>query len=276
MQSLTFVHLIPPFINTRTVVGNFVKTLIYISAFGLLSCNSQTQQSDKSQLIDTCVKAEPVAKIDNSKYFTTQDTILIATEIGDTLQYLKAEFNSIVDKHPEFFQTYPENPDQAYFSSNDKEEFGSEVGQDSYYELYAYFLKQRNGYGKYNQQRKKLIEIYSNINSLFGHFEYGGTYFGHQSRRILGYAEYSLYLLPKEKEDIEKTYDITKQKELYIRSLRQIIDDESKVDFNTTGNDKIERIKELHKLVDNLGKLITDNFYLKRAQEFHYGHYEYY
>ena len=262
--------------QSPVVSGNFMKTLLYISIFGFFSCNNQTQQSDKKQPIDTTAKTEKTNKIDNSKYYTDQDTITIATEIGDTLKYAKAAFNSIVDKHPEFFQSYPENPDQTYYNDNDKEEFGSEVGQDNYYELYAYFLKQKNGIEKYALQRKKLIDIYSNINSLFGHFQYGGTYFGHQSRRILGYAEYSIYLFPKKKEDIEKTYDITKQKELYIKSLRQLVSDESKIDFNTIGQEKIERTMELNKIVDDIDKAITDNYYLRRTQDFHYGHYEYY
>jgi len=256
--------------------GNFMKTLLFISAFGLLGCNNQIKRLDPKQSIDTVAQFKKSNKSENSKYYTTQDTVTIITEIGDTLQYTKADFNSIVDKHPEFFQSYPQNPDQAYYNSNSKEEFGSEVGQDAYYELYAYFLMQKNGVEKYAYQRKKLIDIYSNINSLFEHFQYGGTYFGHQSSRILGYAEYSIYLLPKKKEDIKKTYDITKQKAFYIKSLRQLIDDESKIDFNTLGNDKIERTKELNKLVDNLNSLITDNFYLRRAQEFQYKHYEYY
>ena len=143
--------------------------------------------------------------------------------------------------------------------------------------MYAYFLKQRNGVKEFVKQRQKLIDIYSNINSLFAYFEYGGTYFGHKSRRILGYAEYSIYLLPKTKDNITKTYDITKQKEFYIKSLRQLIIDESKIDFNTLGQEKkIERTKILNSIVDELEKLITDNFFLRRAQEFHYGHYEYY
>jgi len=120
-----------------------------------------------------------------------------------------------VDIHSKFFEDYPDNPDQAYFNANDQEEFGSEVGQDDYYALYAYFLKQRNGVNEFVKQRQRLIDIYSNINSLFAYFEYGGTYFGHQSRRILGYAEYSIYLLPKTKDNISKTHDITKQKEFY-------------------------------------------------------------
>jgi len=91
----------------------------------------------------------------------------------------------------------------------------------------------------------------------------------------LGYAEYSIYLISEIK--IEKTYDITKQKELYIKSLRQLIEDESKIDFETLDKDKkSERKKELNKIVNELDSFITDIFYLRRAQEFQYEYYEYY
>jgi hypothetical protein len=239
----------------------------------LLSCNNQSKQVKKKTNADTKGKASEVY---NSKFYTKQDTILITTEIGETLKYSKTDFYNIVNKHTEFFEDYPADPDQAYFNDNDKEEFGSEVGQDNYYVLYAYFLKQKNGVEEFAQQRQKLIDIFSNINSLFGNFEYGGTYFGHQSSRILGYAEYSIYLLPKTKDEISKSYNIKNQKELYIKSLRQLIEAESKIDFNTLGQEKIERNKKINKIVDQLDKLITNNFYLRRTQEFHYQHYEYY
>lgn len=260
--------------KARTV-KTIVKHKIYILTItiGLISCNNQHKQVESIAINNT---DKLISKVDNSKYYTQQDSVLISTEIGDTLKYSKSDFNSIVEKHTEFFKNYPENPDLTYFNGNDKEEFASEVGQDNYYVLYAYFLKQRNGVKEFSQQRRKLIEIYSNINSLFEYFEYGGTYFGHQRSRILGYAEYSIYLLPKTKEDITKTYDITNQKKLYISSLRQLIEDESKIDFETLGKKKIERIKKLNAIVDELSKLITDNFYLRRAQEFQYLHYEYY
>lgn len=249
------------------------KRYLLLLIIGISSCTNPSKQADKTIVPET---KKVLASTDYSKYYTQEDTLSIVTELGDTLKYAKADFNSIVDKHAEFFDKYPINPDQAYFNDNDKEEFGSEVGQDNYYVLYAYFLKQRNGVEEFAQQRQKLIVIYSNINSLFGHFEYGGTYFGHQYSRILGYAEYSIYLLPKTEARISKTYDITKQKKLYIQSLRQLIKDENEIDFNTMGKDARERMKELHKIVDELDDLITDNFYLRRAQEFHYGHYEYY
>jgi hypothetical protein len=252
-----------------------MKSLLYIFSLTIVSCNNQARESDKITITDT-QQVSTSQKTDNSKYFTKQDTLIITTEIGETLKYSKDDFNKIVDNHSEFFGDYPQEPDQAYYCYGGNTEFGSEVGQDTYYALYAYFLKQKNGTDKYIQQRKKLIAIYTNINSLFGHFQYGGTYFGHQHMRILGYAEYSIYLLPKEKKDIEKNYDIAKQKELYLQSIRQLIEDESKIDFTTLGKEKTERNKELNLIVDQLDRLITDNFYLRRAQEFHYRHYEYY
>lgn len=265
-----------------------MRNLLYISVFGLLSCKNQAHQADKSQLIETVVKVqapkidtvtkiETTGKTDKSKYYTTKDTLIIENEIGETLKYGKEEFNEIIDNHPELISDYIQNPDLVYPCSGEKEGFNSEAGQDGYFMLYAYFLKNKNGDKKYSERRKKLINIYQNINSLFVHFEYGGTYFGHQQARILGYAEYSVYLFKQnETYALSKTYDITKQKELYIKSLRQLINDESSIDFNTTGQEKIERTKKLNKIVDDIDLAITDNFYLRRTQDFHYGHYEYY
>ena len=240
---------------------------------GLLSCNNQPKQVDKTAIDNPDIKT---IKIENSQYYTQQNTIIIATEIGDTLRFSKSDFNKIVDEHPELFQEFPEHPDKLYYRFVNSVDFGSEQGQDVYYTLYAYFLKQRNGIEKFAQQRKNLIEIYSKINSLFGDFQYGGTYFGHQQMRILGYAEYSIHLFPKVKNKFEKTYDITKQKELYIMSLRQLIQDESKIDFETFRQEKIRRTKKLNEIVDEIDNLITNNFYLRRTQEFHYSNYEYY
>jgi hypothetical protein len=251
------------------------KLCILILSLGLFGCIKQAKEAETDVDVKTNAHSKNVA---NSKYYTDQDSLLITTEIGDTFTLLKAEFNEIVDEHPEFFETFPGDPDETYFHACKKEgfQFGSEVGQDDYFVWYAYFLKQRNGVKEFVQQRQKLIDIYSRINSLFGHLEYGGTYFGHQYRRILGYAEYSIYILPKSKEDFYKTYDSTKQKRLYIRLLRQLIEDESKIDFETVGQDKIERIKKLNTIVDELDKLITDLFYLNEAQNFHYEHYGFY
>lgn len=251
-----------------------MKPILYILILTTLSCNQQQEKPEK--IVDVNL-SEQVNKSENSEYYTKKDTVLIPTERKDFLKIAKNDYNRIIDKHPEFFNDLIQNPDRSYHSNYDFENFGSEAGQDGYYLLYAYFLKQKNGIDQNAYQRKKLIDIYSNINSLFGHLEYGGTYFGHQCSRILGYAEYSVALLPKNKNDYEKTYDITKQKNLYIKSLRQLIDDESTIDQNYLGDEdyRITSTKKLNKIVDELDILITDIFYLRRAQEFHYSHYEY-
>lgn len=105
---------------------------------GLLGCNQQTKtdsalttnQVEKTEHNDS---AQSTKKTDNSKYYTIKDTLIIATETGDTLKYGKDEFNLIVDNHPEFFSEYPQEPDQSYYSNADKRDFESEVGQDTYY-----------------------------------------------------------------------------------------------------------------------------------------------
>ena len=243
----------------------------------IFGCNKQSVQTENAVKAKNHEKTSGTQRHDHVKHYTTKDTLFIATEIGDTLIFPKEEFNQIVDEHPEFYSDFAYNPDYLYhqYGSNIIN-FSSEQGQDVYYALYAYFLKQKNGVENFAEQRRKLIDIFSNLNSLFSHFQYGGTFFGHQRLRILGYAEYSIYLYPKNGEKFEKTYDISRQKELYIKSLRQLIKDESTIDFETLGKEKVERTKKLNDIVDKLDRLITDIFYLRRAQAFQYENYEYY
>ena len=210
-----------------------------------------------------------------SSHHTQLDTVHIVSGMGDTLSLSKATYNTIIDKHPEFFNEYPDHPDFAFQCAN-QDEFNSEVGQDIYYVLYAHFLKQNNGEATFSAERRKLINIYQNINSLFAMIEYGGTAFGHRYERIPAYAEYAIYIRSQHDEQAMKPYDISTQKALYLQSLRQLIEDESKIDFNVSGQEKSDRIKAQHAMVDQLDMLLTDNFYLKRAQEFQYRYYQFY
>ncbi|WP_265129548.1 hypothetical protein [Chryseobacterium oranimense] len=253
----------------KTIV---IALLILIFASCTKHKNIKDKVSAESQQNSSSYKANR-----NSKYYTKLNTIVIATEIGDTLQFKGKDFNKIIDNHGEFLFEIPENPDYLYREFGNSLNFGSEKGKDKYYILYAYFVKQKNGIEKYSDQRKKLIDIYSNINTLFNYIQYGGTYFGHQQLRISGYAEYSIYLYSKNNDNIsQKTYDISKQKALYIKSLRQLVDDEIKIDHQASDQQKADRSKKMNTLIDNLNEQITNNFYLQRAQAFHYGNYEYY
>lgn len=264
--------------------------LITILLF-FLGCDIQEKEKNKTKsktatekplLLKYVNQNDSVSKIASAKkhkinqHYIESDSLIIPTEIGETLRFGKKEINEIIENHPEFFEESISSPDLTHHKYVKSIDFSSEAGKDIYYALYAYFLKQKNGVKKYGQQRLKLIGIYSKINSLFGNIQHGGTYFGHQGIRILGYAEYAIYIMPKEGERLEKTYNISKQKELYIKSLRQLIADEDKVDFNTITKEKSTRRKKLNKIIDELDKSITDLFYLRQAQQFQYVNYEYY
>jgi hypothetical protein len=276
-----------------------MKFFILIFLFFHINCNSsQTWTEPKEKLSDTAtiivkkdtlplVSQIPTKRTGNPKFYTQEDSVIIAAEEYDTLVYSKEKFNDIVDFFPELYDEYIGDPDYTYwhnktykdFINSDGEEkhigFSSEVGRDTYYELYAYFLKQRTTDPKFEKRRKNLITIYRNINEIFGHLQSGGTYFGHQYRRILGYAEYSIYRYSQRNDDFIKNYDISKQKELYINSLKQIIKDEISDDNEIPSKYKKKSETELFKIVGKLDVLITDYFYLREARSFQYGYYNY-
>lgn len=272
-----------------------MKPLPVIAVFLFLSCNNHNTPKDtlSGQRTDTVQPAQkkevfklPASKADRAKFHTNKDTVYIYSQSKDTVAYSKEEFNDIVDNFPELYETPVISPDSAYDKSslwvdlvdsagNKKRiSFGSEAGQDEYYILYAYFLKHKNGIGKYTVRRKKLHEIYNTLNSLFGDLQYGGTYFGHQYSRIEGYAEFSVYWFSHYEDYFDRPYDITKQKKYYIQGLKQLISDEIEIDYNTIEKKaKADRRKALFKKVDYLDRLITDNFYLRMAKSFESDHY---
>ena len=210
------------------------------------------------------------------------DTINISTIKTDTFKYSKVDLRKILKHNPELNDSTPVHPDVTYGkrgiwgdSTIDKSDpvdiFNSEIGQDEYYLLYAYFLKKKNRGEKYQTERETLTKIYRDINSIFDALAQGGTYFGHQYNRILGEAEYSIYQ-GKDNYYYDKSYDITKQKMLYINALKQQITDElNNGDF--LESEKSDKKKELFETVKELDGLITDYFYLKSARTFQYSNY---
>lgn len=263
-----------------------MKRSIYIAVFLIAGCQQPIKAPDKVKSVDTLLADKYVSNPDRTKYYITKDTVIIATESADTLTFSRQDFNEIVDNFPELYNEVAMEPEITYYSGGIFKDsiaadgcqkhitFGSEVGQDRYYILYAYFLKKKTGEKRFAEQRRKLTKIYNDINDLFGCLNYGGTCFGHQSSRIAAYTEYSVYLYAKGKDYFTKKYLISNQKQYYIRSLKQLIKDEVSTDNAVIESRlKREKILELNKFVDDLDNLIMDNFYLKQAQAFHYSHY---
>lgn len=255
-----------------------IKILVVLILFSVNSCiNSKTDNI----IDDKKTHDNDIDSILNS-IIGNQDTIIISTENNDTLSYTKEELKDILEYYPEINDKYPKHPDLVYAISTNKfidnkefdsGQFGSECGQDCYYILYSFFLKHRNGDEIYNGKRDTLIQIYRKINGINEGLANGGTYFGHQHDRILGYTEYSIYKYKNNNIYFNKEYDIENQKEIFLKLLRQRIIDEESKNFEYDKTQILDRKLKFKKYTTKLDSLITDYFYLKMAQEFQYSNY---
>jgi hypothetical protein len=210
-----------------------------------------------------------------------EDTVVIYRNEGVTLSYTKKELEQILEIYPALDSDFPVHPDIVYAGRNEQAEdssrlsisFSSEVGQDEFYCIYAWFVRQKNGEQSFNEERDRLVRIYRSINSIFGNLSYGGTYFGHLYQRIIGYAEYSVHVYSYDRKLFEAPYDITKQKELFLKYLRQKISDELNANEEPGSINSDQRRQLLYDEVNELSELITNHFYLRNAQEFLFSNY---
>ena len=268
-----------------------LKSIYFIAIFTIcLSCkkdNSVTEkklQTEKKSNNELLIQGLPQI-IDKPKL--EKEKIVIYTEKdNETLILSKNELNKIENLFPLLKSEFISNPSEAYSASgewkdyinqNGKKEhysFGSEAGQDKFCLIYAYFLKQKNGEKKFKTERQNLIELYKALNGLYGGLNYGGTFYGHQHKRLNAFAEYSVHLLKINREYYNKKYDFRNQKKLYLKGLIQYVtDEESQNVYNQTDlvenkPKALERAKELEMKIDILQKLITNYFYLNQVQEF--------
>jgi hypothetical protein len=252
-----------------------MKYILPVLALVFAGCHGQGSTPPVEETQSRPLQKER-AVTNNSSYYTNQDSVWVTAGLSDSTSFKKEVFNKFVDHHPEFFAANPANPDLTYYRFANKGAFGSEAGQDRYYNLYAHFLKIRNGETNYDTQRKTLTNLYSDINALFERLQHGGTYFGHQYWRISAYAEYSVYLYKTNERNFTKSYSIAAQKNSYIHSLRQLVDDEISIDSEIPASERPACRKELNAIVDGIAAKITTLFYLRRAQAFQHEMYEYY
>ena len=244
-----------------------------------------SDQNQKDTDVNTIDSIKP--KSEKNVVRTSKDSIIIYTDSRDTIKYGKQQLDTILLNYPELKSNQIQEPDFTYKNlgkesklkvHDDKPRFSSEAGQDEYYILYSYFLKKKNGEEKYNHRRKSLIKIYEKINQVYSKLEHGGSYYRHQSWRIFGYTEYAIYLFEKNEntttEYFHRKYNIEQQKKLFITGLKQIISDETNADGGVENNYKLQRIKEISKIVNEIESLITDFFYLRCAREFQIEYYK--
>lgn len=256
-----------------------MKTLLFLLLFSPFLMYAQQLVSSTARIAIALNTAEL------QSFSKKNDSVLVYEDEEGKVFYKTAALKQLLKTYPVLGNTtsiYP--PDKAYaivekqasLKAGKNHDFGCEVCRDDFYELYAYFLKQHNGTKKYQLKRDTLLKLFRNINFIAGKLAQGGTYFGHQYRRIAGYAEYAVYVETTHQFYHNKAntpaYQV-KQKQLYISSLKRLINDELTANNDYSEKDKLLVKKQLFETVNQIDRLITNYFYLKATQQFQYANY---
>jgi hypothetical protein len=217
--------------------------------------------------------------------YAKQDTVTIIAESGyDTIQFSKKDFNLVVDNFPELYEDIPSHPDIVYAKSSASRSisdnngdnkyitFGSELGQDYFFMLYAYFYPPKNNDAE--ALRKKLIEGYTIINSIFNSLHGFGTFFVHQYRRIPAYAAYWTHNYTEENNRYF-LQDFREEKNHFLEMLKLEITNNIKNNNDILGASlKKQKTGELFTQAARLDSLITSQYILHRICEFRYSYYQ--
>ena len=247
--------------------------------FIILSSSCIRHQNDNSSSSLDTSSNNATYKRDKTQYFTNQNTVSVCTASSDTFNFSKEDYNDIINTYPELTSSNTLSPDSTFHSRipidslnkpNQPEQysFESEVGQDTYYILYAHFLKQKNGVAIYALQRKNINTIYQTINSLFASLSNGGSFFGHQVTRIDAYAEYSIYQYKNNQAFYNSQSNISISKANFINILKQSVEKEIQSDKSLSNREKAEKTQKMFTAITHLNNQITNKFYLEMAQSF--------
>ena len=267
------------FANMKFNMTIFKCLLVVIILF--FGCKPKSGAPSSRSSIDSSISTS--TKSVDSSLFARKDSVLIGFPGYDSVTYSRDEFNDIVVHFPELYSLPTVDPDIAYYGSvfsgkiGNGVRFNSEVGQDEFYTLYAFFLRNQDTGQRLAGSRDTLIRIFEEINDIFGQLNHGGTFFGHQAYRIFGYAEYHIYLLSRNTDEFRKEYSITSQKANFTNQLRQQIVDEIGVDNLLLGkNEKEDKRQDMLKSVRKINDWTGNYFYLKEARQFMYEYYDVY
>ena len=237
-----------------------VKHLLYYSfLISLVGCSGSNEKLESESL------QSPIAR---------QDSVYISETPGVQFRVHKDQYNAFVAARAEFFSAVPENPDSTYYSAlNSFEEitFTSEIGQDTYYLWYTYFLKKRYAHDNYEAEREKLLELYNSINDIFAIIARGGTFFSHNKPRIQAYAEWDIYnhLVLKRAIHISES-DFKKEKEAFIERNRRILESSDSFKYwdSFTEEGRKATLQELQALFESLSEKIDTPYYLSCVLKF--------
>lgn len=258
------------------VRGIFLMVLIC-----LISCNNKkTETKTEVKIKDEKISVQSLPIIINDEKLEKENVIILDEE-DNTISFTRNELNKIFILFPVFNEKNIKSPEESFLSDKvwkeyindegivDNYTFGSEVGQDDFYLIYAYVHRNKG----FDVERKTLTNLFRAINNMYWKLNYGGTYFGHQHQRLVAEVEYSIYLLSQNKcECSDKGF--AKEKANFIKLLQNKID---KAEEENVYNemDKVEnkkkyndRVKEFRDIIDVIKKQTVNCFYLNQLKKY--------
>jgi hypothetical protein len=215
-------------------------------------------------------------------YYAKADSVVVPFDEGEPLVWLREDFNAIVDNFPSLHDAYPGPPDVSYERSgcsrkfvnargdSDEISFCSEYGEDEYFALYRYFLKQRHQGEECARRRARLNTIYYDLSHIYGLLRHDWN--GHNYRRTAAYVEYAVecdsdpdadYYGPTygpSDNTAYGAYDISMQRDLFIRLLRQWATDEVAADSELDSTDRAILRGKVFRLIDEIRSHITSRY----------------
>jgi hypothetical protein len=152
-------------------------SLLILVSLVALGCKQQPTKKD-SPKIDTGEVTANLVMYEHKLDSVSKDSINISADPEIPIFYKTADLKDFIKHRPELISEYTVDPETEYAKIKltpdelDKQQgpdysFSSEVGQDGYYSVYAYFLRLRNGDKPFATQRAKLIKLYGDINAIF-------------------------------------------------------------------------------------------------------------
>lgn len=240
-----------------------------------LSCQERFVKDKASE--DALIKLQANDSISKNETHYTNDSVFLLNDL-DTIWLSNTDLYLIENEFTEITSKFKiSHPDIAYSKSrNDissskkskyfEENFSSLAGQDYYYKLYAYYLKNRNKSNKYQNERNTLNNLLLLLNDFMAIKAGGGSYYAHRFTRIPAYVEFEVYKLNSTSHSLNQLNMNNKKKLIKMLKIKEKTNEE--INYELVGLTKEEMEGELRDISLTIDKLIINDFYLNKCLDF--------
>ncbi len=199
------------------------------------------------------------------------DSIALPTYVGVTyylkeyqVSEAKREIPSIFPKENNWIMRIQE----IYDIAAAKGVYTDREGRILLNQIYYFALSNWNHHPGSMEQRKKLQRIFMMLDRITLCETLGESACQRQISDLLVAAEYELYLLSLDTSVLEDKFDIARQKQLFIESVRQWLKDEGNHFIGNSEESRRLHDRELRANIDTLADNITGLYYLNQAKEY--------